>query len=122
MRSPLMNNFTDGGVPTGTWGGEHVSLQVTERGAAVEFDCAHATIERRIILDRRGRFDIAGTHVEERGGPVRENENPDSYPVRFTGQVSGKKMRLTVRRTDTRELIGTFTLVRGQEPFLVKCK
>ncbi|HEX8852205.1 MAG TPA: hypothetical protein VF754_01890 [Pyrinomonadaceae bacterium] len=109
-------------VAAGIWGGEHISLEVTEGGARIEYDCAHGTIDRALSLDRRGRFDVKGTHVEERGGPVREGASERGYPVRFTGQVSGRKMKLTVRRTDTKELIGTFTLVRGQEPFLVKCR
>jgi len=109
-------------VPLGLWGGEHISLEVTERGASVEYDCAHGTIDVKIVLDRRGRFNVPGTHVEERGGPVRENERLNSYPVRFTGRISGKKMGLTVTRSDTKKIIGSFTLVHGQEPLLVKCR
>lgn len=108
--------------PVGDWGGEHISLQVTERGGRVEYDCAHGTIDKQITLDRRGRFDVLGTHVEEHGGPTRAGEQPHSYPVRLRGQISVDKMRLRVTRLDAREVIGTFNLVRGQEPLLVKCR
>jgi len=110
------------GLIVGAWGGEHISLQVSEDGATVEYDCAHGTIPRRIILDRRGRFDVSGTHVEEHGGPIRESKQLDGYPVRFIGRISGKRMQLTVRNSVTKRLIGIFTLVYGQEAELVKCR
>jgi hypothetical protein len=110
------------GLQAGKWGGEHISLEVTEGGAVVEYDCAHGTIGRRIIPDRKGRFDVPGTFVEESGGPVREGARPKSYPARYTGRVNGGRMSVTVTRGDTQEVIGRFTLVRGQEPALFKCR
>ena len=121
MGLPINGEVRKKGLPVGLWGGEHISMEVTEQGATVEYDCAHATIEQRIVLDRRGRFDVSGMQVPERGGPVRQNE-PAGYPVRFAGQVNGKRMKLTVRNSATKELIGTFTLVHGSEPKLRKCK
>jgi hypothetical protein len=123
MRGVLMNHaHGTRGVPTGTWGGEHIELKVSERSAEAEFDCAHATIPRRIVLDRRGRFDVGATYVEEHGGPVRAGAQTGGYAVRFVGRITGETMRLAVRRVDTRESVGTFTLARGREPSLVKCR
>jgi hypothetical protein len=110
------------GLEVGMWGGEHISLEVTEGGARVEYDCAHGTIGRRIVPDRKGRFDVPGTYVEESGGPVREGAQPKSYPARYTGRVSGGRMSVTVTRGDTRKVLGKFTLVRGREPSLFKCR
>jgi len=109
-------------LPMGLWGGEHISMEVTERGAKVEYDCAHATINQRIALDRRGRFDVSGTQVQEHGGPVRQNEQATGYPVRFAGQVNGKTMKLSVRNSATKELVGIFTLVYGSDPKIRKCR
>ncbi|MCA1556466.1 MAG: hypothetical protein LC747_07225 [Acidobacteria bacterium] len=125
MRKPVQSRHraTNDGMPVGVWGGEHISLQVTERGgAAVEFDCAHGTIAQRIILDRRGRFSVAGNYFEEHGGPVRASGEPDGYAVRFNGRVEGQTMKLTITHAETKELIGAFTLIHNQEPFLVKCR
>jgi len=119
---PINGQVRTKGLPVGLWGREHISLEVTEQGATIEYDCAHATIEQRITLDRRGRFDVAGMQVQERGGPVRQNDESAGYPVRFTGQVSDKRMKLSVRKSATKELIGTFTLVYGAQPRLRKCK
>ena len=110
------------GLLTGLWGGKHISIEVTERGATVEYDCAHATIARRITIDRHGRFDVSGKQFSEHGGPVREGSESAGYPVRFKGEVNGKTMTLTVTNRLTKELIGTFTLVHGAQTRLMKCK
>ena len=119
---PINGEVRKKGLPVGLWGGEHISMEVNERHTTIEYDCAHATIDQRIILDRRGRFDVSGMQVPEHGGPVRQDDQPNGYPVRFAGQVSGKSMKLSVRNTATKEKIGTFTLVYGSEPRLRKCR
>ena len=43
------------------------------------------------------------------------------YAVVFSGEVKGKTMTLTVRNSSTKEDLGTFTLVHGAQPKLVKC-
>ena len=107
---------------TGEWSGKHITLKITEQGADVEYDCAHGTIIQKIILDKKNRFSVSGIYAEERGGPVRADSPPENIPVKFTGQVNGKKMTLTVKRKDNNKLIGTFTLFYGQQPSLVKCR
>ena len=106
----------------GSWGGEHIHLEVTADGAITEYDCAHGTISQKISLDRRGRFNVAGVYIAEHGGPVREGHQADRIPVQFTGRVSEKRMSLMVRRRGSGHLIGNFTLVFGQEASLVKCR
>lgn len=107
---------------TGTWGGEHISLEIDAQGGRLEYDCAHGTIDEKIVTDREGRFDLRGTHVREHGGPVRRDETVDSHPSRFTGQIKGDTMTLKVTESDTKEVVGTFTLVHGQKPALMKCR
>ena len=106
----------------GAWGGEHISLELTAEGGVVEFDCAQGEITGAIVPDRRGRFDVPGRYAEAHGGPVREGEAPVSFAVRYAGRVKGREMKLTVTRSETKEHLGTFVLVRGQEPSLVKCR
>jgi len=109
-------------LPAGLWGGKHISMEVTSQRATVEYDCAHAVIEQRIVIDRRGRFNVSGMQFPERGGPVRQDQQASGYPVRFTGRINGKTMTLSVSNNLTKEAIGTFTLVHGAEPKLMKCK
>jgi hypothetical protein len=106
----------------GVWGGKHIRFEVTDNGATVEFDCAQATAEGRIVVDRAGRFSVAGTYNEEHGGPVRSDESSAGVPVRFSGRVGGSLMTLTITRAGTREAIGTFALTRDRETRLVKCR
>jgi len=107
---------------TGIWGGEHAGLEVTEGGGRVEYDCAHGTIDQKIVADARGVFELRGTHVRERGGPVRKGESEDSHPAVYKGQIEGDTMTLTVTESDTGQSVGTFTLTHGRQPHIVKCR
>lgn len=108
-------------VPIGTWGGEHVALEVTAEGGRIEYDCAHGNLGEPLIVDRSGVFDVTGTHTPEHGGPVREDEKLASRPARYVGRVDGGLMTLTVTVTDTGERLGTFALTRGVAGRLLKC-
>jgi hypothetical protein len=106
----------------GVWGGDHIRLVVTDDGATVEFDCAQATVEGRIVVDRAGRFSAAGTYLQEHGGPVRDDESSAGVPARFTGRVGGSLMKLTITRVGAGRAIGTYELARGREPRIFKCR
>ena len=106
----------------GNWGGQHIGLEVRADGAALEFDCAHGEIKGRIALDRLGRFRAAGGYVAERGGPVRSGGEEKSQAVIYSGQIRGERMTLTILDEKTQKRIGRFTLRRGEEAFIVKCK
>jgi hypothetical protein len=122
--TPMLNQETAAAksVQVGEWGGRSVGLTVTAGGARVEFDCAHGSINQKMTLDADGRFDVAGTFVRERGGPVRMDEPSDKgSPARYSGKVEGKTMSLTLKLTDTNETIEALTLTHGQSPRLTKC-
>ena len=108
-------------VKPGTWGGEHVLVNVTEAGARIEFDCAHGVIEQSIPLDGDGRFDVRGHHVQEGPGPTRVDES--GQPARYAGRVSGDSMTLTVSlEGNQRQSIGDYTLTFGKTARIRKCK
>jgi hypothetical protein len=109
-------------IPLGVWGGEHISLELTASGGTVEFDCAHGTLSRKLVPDKNGRFIVPGTYVEERGGPVRANEQAHEYAVRYAGVVKNGRMTLTVTRSATNKRMGSFKLAHGQEAMLFKCR
>ncbi|HEX7315805.1 MAG TPA: hypothetical protein VF297_17955 [Pyrinomonadaceae bacterium] len=106
----------------GVWGGEHIRFEVTETGASVEYDCAHGTVEGKIVVDAQGRFNVNGIHYEEHGGPVRPGDEANGYRVRLSGRVGGSLLKLTVTRAGTSKVVGTFNLARDREPMLVKCR
>ena len=109
-------------VATGAWGGEHIVLEVSEKGAEVELDCAHGEVTQHITLGKHGDFDVAGTFSPEHGGPVRRDENPQPAPARYFGRVEGDTMSLTVILGKEKEKVGDFTLTRGSRPNLTKCR
>ncbi|HEV8231858.1 MAG TPA: hypothetical protein VGQ75_05890 [Thermoanaerobaculia bacterium] len=108
-------------IPLGLWGGNHVSLLVTETGGSLEYDCAHGKIGQPLVADSAGRFDLSGTHTREHGGPIREDEKADTRPARYRGTTDGRTMTLTVTLTDSNEDVGTFTLKHGKVGRIVKC-
>ncbi len=107
-------------VTKGTWGGDHIAMDVSEKGAELEFDCAHGQITQPIKVDKHGRFKISGTFSPEHGGPVRRDETPESAPVSYSGHVKGDTMTLTITRGE--EKLGDYTLTHGRQPRLMKCR
>jgi hypothetical protein len=107
-------------IPTGVWGGEHISLEVGAKSASIEYDCAHGMIEGPLTVDARGRFSLRGTHTPERGGPIRADEQPRSEPANYVGSISGNKMTLTLKLEGSED--ETFTLEKGKQGDLFKCK
>ena len=115
-----MSDEKEDSLPTGPWGGEHIMMQLTSSGATIEFDCAHGIIDQRIVLDRKGRFDIKGEFVQE-GGPAVAGDVDRRHTARYTGVVDKKIMTLKITLLDKKEDIGTFTLAHGRISMLTKC-
>jgi hypothetical protein len=107
-------------IPTGSWGGEHIRIDVGAKSAKIEYDCAHGVIEGPLVVDSNGRFNLRGTHTPERGGPIRADESPRSLPAAYTGTIRADKMTLTLKLADTED--ETFTLEKGKQAELFKCK
>lgn len=107
-------------LPTGTWGGNHVGMEVADAGAKLDYDCASGSIDEPILLDESGRLDVGGTHVKEGPGPTRPG-GLRGEPARYTGRVEGDTLTLTVKLAGSGEEIGTYTLVRGRFPRIRKC-
>ena len=106
-------------VPLGSWGGEHVALDVTSTGARVEFDCAHGTLTQPLTLDSNGQFGVAGTFTRE-GGPTPGIE--PAVPATYSGRLQGTILRLTVTLSGSNQPLDTFTLAQGRTPTITKCK
>jgi len=109
-------------VPTGSWGGEHIRLNVTETGATVEYDCAVGTIDEPLLLDKDGNFEAHGTHIFEHGGPRRVGEPPPKrHPALYRGWTDESQLHLTVTLLEAGKAVGTFLLGLGRSPQLEKC-
>lgn len=101
----------------GTWGGDNAGLIVTDTDVHVHIGCTVGDADGPIHPDTDGRFEATGTY------------NVDAYPVnrgiihpaRFTGQITGQTMALTVTLTDTARVLGPVTLIYGKEPKMGPC-
>ena len=107
-------------IPTGVWGGQHINIEVGEKSARIEYDCASGVIDGPLSMDANGNFKLRGTHRIERGGPVRADDDSKGQPATYTGSIKGNMMTLTLKvgESDTE----TFTLEKGKEGELFKCK
>ena len=106
----------------GSWGGDHISLEISDSGGALEYDCAHGAIKEKISPDANGRFSVKGTHTKESHGPVRAGSEPRDLAATYDGTVTGDSMELTVKIDETGECVGTFTLTRGAAGKIYKCR
>ena len=97
-------------------------VEVSEKGAEIEFDCARGQIAQRIALNKQGDFDVPGTFLREHGGPVLRDEPAAATPVRYSGHVSGDTMTLNVVLEKDKGKEGPFTLTHGSRPVLRKCR
>ena len=108
-------------IPTGEWGGTHISMNVGERSAKIEYDCAQGEILGPLSIDGDGKFNLRGTFTRERGGPVRADETPKAEPAMYSGTIAGNKMTLTMKLSESDDS-ETFTLEKGKPGDLFKCK
>jgi hypothetical protein len=108
-------------VAEGTWGGTGIALTVTAEGARFELDCAHGTIDAPLSLDGDGRFEVAGTFIQERPGPVREGAAETREAVRCAGRLDGENLSIQIVRTGSPRPMTPMTAVLGRAPRLRKC-
>jgi len=107
-------------IPTGVWGGHHINIEVGEKSASIEYDCANGVINGPLIVDANGNFDLRGTHRAERGGPIRADDDSKGQPATYTGLIKGDTMTLTLKVGDG--AAESFTLEKGKQGKLRKCK
>ncbi len=105
----------------GVWGGQHVRLDLTATGGALEYDCATGSIDEPVRPDQSGAFSARGTHSPSHGGPARIGETPSRLPATYSGRISGARMRLTVRVNSANPDLGPFELKRGADATLMRC-
>lgn len=120
LLSVVSMNTTMQRIPTGVWGGQHINIEVGEKSAQIEYDCASGVIDGPLVVDGNGRFNLRGTHKMERGGPTRQNDEVKSQPANYTGAIKGNTMTLTLKLGDSD--VETFTLEKGKPGDLFKCK
>ncbi len=108
-------------VPVGEWGGPHARLDVQEKVASLELDCARGTIDGALRLERGGRFRAKGLFKREGGAEMAQEAAPEGRPAQYSGTLKGNVLTLHILTEDEQKL-GPFTLERGARADLVKCQ
>jgi hypothetical protein len=110
-------------VPAGTWGSQEgrANLDVTDKGAAIDFDCARGEVREPLVLDARNRFSAPGVYIKEHGGPEREGEDA-GQSARYEGHVSGETMTLTIKLSGSDQSVGPLNFTFGKRVRLFKCQ
>jgi hypothetical protein len=103
----------------GSWGGKEASLVLTASGGTLSYACGAGTIDSAWTLSHAGQFVASGQHFFG-GGPVPPQGHP-AHPARYSGQVQGDKLTLTVTLSDLNQTLGPFHMVRGGPPVLEMC-
>lgn len=101
----------------GTWGGENAGLIASDSAAHVHIGCTVGETDGPIHPDADGRFEVTGTYNVD-AFPV---DRGITHPARFSGQIIGRSMTLTVVLTDTVRQLGPVTLTFGKEPKMGPC-
>jgi hypothetical protein len=101
----------------GTWGGDDAGLIVTDTDVHVHIGCTLGDALGPIRPDAYGRFEASGTYNVD-AFPINRGI---THPARFTGQITGQTMTLTVALTDTARVLGPVTLTFGKEPKMGPC-
>ena len=101
----------------GTWGGDNAGLIVSNTAVHVHIGCTLGDALGPIRPDTNGRFEATGTYNVD-AYPI---DRGITHPARFSGQITGQTMTLTVTLTDTARVLGPVTLVLGKEPKMGPC-
>ncbi|HKP47626.1 MAG TPA: hypothetical protein VJT50_13585 [Pyrinomonadaceae bacterium] len=109
------------GLKDGTWGGQHIHIEITNGAAQIEYDCAHGEISGPLTIDRRGNFSWHGYYTREAPGPIRLGKNPPRLAATYSGTITDDAMSLTVTLADGQQL-DSFTLKRGATGRITKCR
>ncbi|MGC2110744.1 MAG: hypothetical protein WA655_14585 [Candidatus Korobacteraceae bacterium] len=112
----------DNEAPPDTWGGLHVSMQMTAEGATLQFDCAQGEIQQPIKPNASGAFSVPGTYTPQRGGPVQKDNPPRDLPAIYKGTIHGDTMQLEIVLDDKSQAPESLTLTRGKTGRVVQCR
>lgn len=108
-------------LPQGNWGGQGISLKIEENGANLQFDCAEAEIQGKIIINDKGFFSINGEYIRNGPGPIRLNMPSRRQNALFEGKISGNIITLSVTLTDSKDKIGDFKVKLDASPVIRRC-
>jgi hypothetical protein len=107
-------------VQNATWGGDHVRMDLTVSGAALEFDCASGTIIET-VPDADATFSLKGTFTPERSGPTRDDTSR-TVGATYSGTITDDTMALRIVLAGSDQEVAHYVLARGSMGNVRKCR
>jgi hypothetical protein len=120
--APNLQEDEDTNAASEVWGGQDVRLRINAEGATVEFDCANGKILQPIKADANGEFTARGTYTPGRFGPIRKDDPPREMPAIYKGKISGDTVHLQVILENKAIQPPPFTLTKGKDGHVVRCR
>ena len=112
---------SDGFIALGTWGGDSAGMIVGDTAMHLHIGCTYGDVSGRIPVGTDGRFDVMGSYML-RAYPIAYGP---SVPARFTGQLDGATIVVTVTVNDTVQhttvVRGPASVTYGQQPRSMPC-
>ncbi len=109
-------------VTNGTWGSAGAEMLVEKATVKLRFDCAEGEIPLTLRKDKKGIFKVEGTYTRRGFGPIRIHKPPAAEPVIYEGKVTGRSMKFKITVIATGDVVGEFTVTRGQEARIRGCR
>ena len=107
------------GIPTGDWGGDGVSMTVSDSGATLLFNCASGTITQPLSVSAQGDGTWSGTY--RRASPLPGSVPDTNHPATYHGHVQGATMTLLPSVPDLLIEFVPVTVTFGHPPNLALC-
>lgn len=104
----------------GLWGGDRMRLTIEAGGANLQADCATGRIAGPIELSPAGTFAATGVFEQHRPGPQRADTNAAPPGARYSGEVKGDTMTLSILPEGASTPL-SFELRKGVDVKLVRC-
>src|ERR1044072_7035376 len=82
-------------VADGTWGGTGIGFVVGKGGVQIEYDCAVGAINKTLVIDENGNFNVGGLYKRETP-VIRTDLKIEPQPATFQGKITGSTMKLKV--------------------------
>jgi hypothetical protein len=117
----LLPPLDEGRLVVGTWGGDSAGMIVGDSTVHVHVGCTSGNVPGRIVVDASHRFDVAGSY-HLRMHPIVIGP---AMPARYTGQLTGETVALTITVTDTVDkktvVLGPVSVTLGRAPRQMPC-
>lgn len=109
-------------IAPGVWGAEGILVTIEGNGVQIEYECAAGEIKQKFMIDQNGNFNLTGYYKQLSPGPIRVDMPPKLQAANYRGKISGKTMTLKITLTETKEVVGEYSLERDKEVRLRRCR